>query len=290
MSEPNPSPTPRDTRTIVRWAWRIAAAGLLVYGLFWVPGLAFHFAFQRLITTGALGERCGGLLRAVITPEAHAATSAGDGSPAWAQVPLGSALVAAPIDGLVSASLGGETLSLDYGARGKLIVDRFPPGLIGGIFAEEIHQVGGDLVALASSFRGVDDGELLVRITNTTPDAFHLGMNGAERTLYAAAICSKMRIWDIDQVLIARRLEGSGNRGVALYGIENSSRAIVASPEGVFVFTFQGIAGPQTRLDPCLDIEPAGEEVLEAWKREAAEAFPEGHPLRVFADRLSSEG
>ena len=270
-----------EQKSVTRRVVLALVLGAVLYGVLWIPSLAFYVAFQKLITTGELGQTSGGLLNAKAAVYERSTT--GSEQKAWPRVPFKDLLVSLPPGTVKQISKEDDALVVIM-EEGKVILDVFPQGLVRAIVLDELETTGGSPDDIPRAYLEFDEAQLLWKLTNTTPADFSFGMSSAERSLYAALVCAKLRLWDCTVVTKAFALRGSTTGGAFLADRNGKSKAIVASPHGVFVYTVTGISFElmQPRLDSWVEVQALTEDLRQEVQTEIAERYPEGHPLRVF--------
>lgn len=270
-----------EQRSVTRWVALALVLGAVFYGALWIPSVAFYVEFQKLVTTGELGQTVGGLLGAQTSLYERSLT--GSEQKAWHRVPFKDRLFSLPPGPVKAITKQGDGLVVIM-EEGKVTLDVFPQGLLRALVLDHLETVGGSSDDIPRAHLEFDEGQLLWQLTNTTPADFSLGMSTAERNVYAALVCAKLRLWDCSDVTEAFALRASTTRGVFLTDRTGKSKAIVASPHGVFVYTITGlpIESMKPSLDRWVEIQPLTEDLRRTANLEIVERYPEGHALRSF--------
>ncbi len=225
---------PRAGR-MARWVVLAVVGALVVYGVCWLPSVVFHVTFQDLITTGDIGQRSGGMLNATV--EEYRAP---EGARPWSRLDFQDVSIPVPPGEVIERLEEGATLVVRY-ADGSVIIDRFRSDLLVGMILEELGRVGGKPSDLESVGLLPEGPTALERISTVTPDEYSFGMETPKRNVYAALVCSKLRLWELDDIEVASIFGTGDSRGVFMRSPEGSSKMVLSSPRGVFVYTISGL-------------------------------------------------
>jgi hypothetical protein len=278
----------------------VAAGAAAVYATAaWMPALFFAWQFQGAI--GRNDPRCGlgALLHARALPAAEAS---GAGEPAstvpsagrWGALLHRGLLLPIPPGipkGIVAEK---ENLSIVYqGAR--IVVTPMPGGTIRKIFEDERERLGGSCrSAGAAGEKGMNDLDVAIRAASTTPEDFRLSLRAEERAEYAAAILTKILLWDppasastAGTPAFRTYRSADGRSGLVHIQWPDLVRALVIAPDVVLSVRIDGQIPAEWLEEPWRwgAVRRASGQEAEGWRAEAARSFPEGHPLRRWAER-----
>jgi hypothetical protein len=212
-----------------------------IWGSTWIGPAAFYFEFQKVIL--AQGEDPAGRSVLWCVPEEVPA----EPPSAWPLREVEGLKFRGPPGEPTKTERDGELRIVEFD-RGKLMVQPFPPGLVRGLYSNELRTLGQDPPEI------VAEGELFREVITEVPDRYEFAAPAAQRWRYAARLLTKMLLWEMKEVERARFCLHTSRDAAALL-VEyacGEAKVFVSDPEGALVVLLEKGTPAEWRSSPAL--------------------------------------